>query len=141
LTATGFDWAIVREIAVAIMALGVGIGVFLVCTALAGVLKRTNRTLDEVDKLIASLQPPIAETLTHVGGIAGTADTTLARLGGVIGQLESVADGVGKTSRLATTAIGPVIVNVGATLTGISAGLRRFAAGRRTTEPDNGTTL
>ncbi len=136
MTGTGFDWAIVREIAVAVMALGIGIGVFLVCTALATVLRRTTRTLDEVDKLIGSLQPPIADTVGHVSGIANTADLTLARLGGVIGQLESVADGIGKTSRLASAAISPAIVNIGATLTGVSAGLRRFTAGRRGSDGD-----
>ncbi len=136
MTATGFDWASAREIAVTIMALCFGIGVFLVCSALASVLRRTNKTLDEVDSLIASLQPPIVETLGHVGGIANTADTTLARIGGVIGQLETVAEGVGKTSRLATAAVGPAIVNIGATLTGISAGLRRLTYGRKGVDPD-----
>ena len=74
---------------------------------------------------------PVAETLAHVGGIADTADATVARLSGVVGSLETVASNVVKTSDLANRAVAPAIVNVGATLTGVTAGLRRLIVGRR----------
>jgi len=38
---------------------------------------------------------------------------------------------VGKTARLASDALAPALVNAGAALTGISAGLRKLVAGRR----------
>jgi hypothetical protein len=45
--------------------------------------------------------------------------------------LESVAGGVGKVSTLAGDALSPSIVNLGATLTGITAGIRRLVNGKR----------
>jgi ABC-type transporter Mla subunit MlaD len=111
----------------------IGVGILSLCSALAGVLRRLNGTLDEVDRQIAALGAPVAETLSHVGGIADTADTTVARLGEVVGSLESVASTVVKTSDLAGRAVAPAIVNVGATLTGVSAGIRRLLTGRRST--------
>jgi hypothetical protein len=55
---------------------------------------------------------------------------TLARLGGVVGQLETVAGAVVKTSSVAQDALTPSIVNLGSTLTGVTAGLRRLARGK-----------
>jgi hypothetical protein len=114
----------------------IGIGTLYIGTAISGFLGRMNTTLDEVDRQIANLSAPVAETLSHVGGIADTADVTIARLGAVVGTLETVAAGVAKTSHLANDAVAPAIVNVGATLTGITAGLRRFVNGKK----DSGTT-
>jgi len=109
----------------------IGLGVFIVCRALAGTLGRLNGTLDEVDRQIAALGAPVAETLGHVGGIADSADAAVARLTGVIGILETVAGAVGKTTSLAGEALSPAIVNVGAALTGVTAGLRRLVNGKR----------
>jgi len=109
----------------------IGIGILIVCAAIANVLRRLNGTLDEVDRQIGALGAPVAETLSHVGGIADTADSTVARLGELVGSLEAVAAQVVKTSGLAGRAVAPAIVNVGSTLTGISAGLRRLINGRR----------
>ncbi len=130
---TGFDWAIILDIGVGIGVLLIGVGVLIVCTSLARLLRRVNGTLDEVDKQIAALSTPVVETLGHVGGIADTADATVARLGAVVGTLEGVAGGVGRTAQLANDAVAPALVNVGATLTGITAGLRRLVTGRGTT--------
>jgi uncharacterized protein YoxC len=106
-----------------------GIGILVVCSALAGTLRRVNVTLDEVDRQVAALSAPVAATLGHVGGIADTADMTIARLGAVVGTLETVANGVVKTSGLANDAVSPAIINIGATLTGLTAGLRSFVNG------------
>jgi ABC-type transporter Mla subunit MlaD len=108
-----------------------GIGFLVVSQALAGTFRRLNGTLDEVDRQIAAVSAPVAETLGHLEGIADTADTTVARLGAVVGTLESVAGGVGKVSTLAGDALSPSIVNLGATLTGITAGIRRLVNGKR----------
>jgi uncharacterized protein YoxC len=116
----------------------IGIGVLVFCSGISNFLRRLNGTLDEVDRQIALLSAPVAETLAHVGGIADTADATVARLSGVVGSLETVASNVVKTSDLANRAVAPAIVNIGATLTGVTAGLRRLIVGRRS-DADGGT--
>ena len=117
------------SVAAGIGVLLIGIGILVVCSAIAGTLKRVNVTLDEVDRQVAALSAPVAQTLGHVGGIADTADSTIARLGAVVGSLETVAGGVVKTSTLATDAVNPAIVNIGAILTGLTAGIRHFLNG------------
>jgi hypothetical protein len=133
-----FEWAIVRDVLIGLGVFLMGLGVFLMCSAIAKTFARLNSTLDEVDRQIAAISVPVVETLAHVGGIADTADATVARLGAVVGTLEGVAGGVGNTAKLASDAVAPALVNVGATLTGITAGLRRFVAGRRGASPDAG---
>jgi ABC-type transporter Mla subunit MlaD len=114
----------------------IGIGILVVCSAIAGTLKRLNTTLDEVDRQVAALSAPVAATLGHVGGIADTADATIARLSAVVASLETVASGVAKTSGLANEAVSPAIVNVGVTLTGLTAGLRSFVSGTSRRDAD-----
>lgn len=108
----------------------IGLGVFVVCLRLSAVLARLNETLDEVDKQLGYVAAPVAAALSHIGGIADTADATIARLGGVVGQLETVAGSVSKTAVVASEAITPSIVNVGAALAGVTAGLRRLTRGK-----------
>jgi uncharacterized protein YoxC len=126
-TLTTSDW----------MNIGIGVGVFLIGLgaiiagiALARTLGRVNVTLGVVDEQMQSLGKPIGTTLDHVGGIADTADQTLARLRGVVEALEGVADSVSDTADLAKGALTPTIENLGATIAGISAGLRRIVTGR-----------
>ena len=136
---SGFNWAIILDIGVGVGVLLIGIGVFVMCSALAKVFTRLNGTLDEVDRQISTLSVPVVATLSHVNGIADTADATVAKLGAVVGTLEGVAGGVGNTAKLATEAVTPALVNVGATLSGITAGLRRLVGGRRGASQDGGT--
>jgi ABC-type transporter Mla subunit MlaD len=128
------DWSIVLDVGVGIGVLLVGIGVLIACTSLAGTFKRLNVTLDVVDEQVQSLGRPIGQTLDHVGGIADTADQTLARLKGVVGSLETVAGTLGSTADLAKEAVAPAIVNAGAALAGVTAGLRRIFTGRTTND-------
>jgi uncharacterized protein YoxC len=129
------DWPhLVFSVGAGLGVLFIGIGILVLCSGIANLLKRLNGTLDEVDRQIAALSAPVAETLAHVGGIADTADATVARLSTVVGALESVAAGVVKTSDLANRAVAPAIVNVGATLTGLTAGIRALFGGGRNTE-------
>lgn len=126
------DWPhLIFSVGAGVGVLLIGIGVLVFCSGIANFLRRLNGTLDEVDRQIAALSSPVAETLAHVGGIADTADATVARLSGVVGSLETVASNVVKTSDLANRAVAPAIVNVGATLTGVTAGVRRLIVGRR----------
>jgi uncharacterized protein YoxC len=131
---TGIDWSVVMYVGTGIGALLVGIGVLAACLALSKTLARVNRTLDVVDGQIENLSRPIGTTLDHVGGIADTADVTLARLKGIVGSLESVSGSVSNVADLAKDAVSPAIVNVGATIAGISAGLRRIVTGRTSNE-------
>jgi hypothetical protein len=131
------DWPhLIFSVGAGLGVLLIGIGVLVFCAGISKFLSRLNGTLDEVDKQIAALSAPVAETLAHVGGIADTADATVARLSGVVGSLETVASNVVKTSDLANRAVAPAIVNVGATLTGITAGIRRLVTGGRRADND-----
>jgi predicted PurR-regulated permease PerM len=134
------DWPhLVFSVGAGLGVLLIGIGVLVFCSGISNFLRRLNGTLDEVDRQIAALSAPVAETLAHVGGIADTADATVARLSGVVGSLETVASNVVKTSDLANRAVAPAIVNVGATLTGITAGIRRLVTGGRAGSDGGGT--
>ncbi len=128
---TGSDLSWVLYVGVGVGVLLVGIGVLWAMIALARTLGRVNVTLDELDRQISTLSQPVNQTLGHVGGIADTADQTLARLGGVVKSLEDVAGSVSQTASLTKDALQPAIVNVGATITGVSAGLRRLVTGRK----------
>jgi ABC-type transporter Mla subunit MlaD len=124
------DWPhLFFSVAAGLGVLLIGIGILVVCSAIAGTLQRLNTTLDEVDRQVAALGAPVAQTLEHVGGIADTADATVARLGAAVGKLEIVAGGLVKTGGLANEAVGPAIVNLGSTLTGLTAGIRSFVNG------------
>jgi len=124
------DWPhLIFSVGAGLGVLLMGIGVLVFCSGIANFLRRLNGTLDEVDKQIGTLSAPVAETLAHVGGIADTADATVARLSGVVGLLETVASNVVKTSDLANRAVAPAIVNIGATLAGVTAGVRRLVSG------------
>ncbi len=128
---TGFDWTIVTDIGVGVGIFLFGLGTLLGMLALARTLRRVNATLDVVDEQVQNLGTPVGEMLTHIGGISETADKTVARLGGVADALENVAGTLSQTVTLAKNAVSPAMVNVGATLTGISAGLRRLVTGKR----------
>lgn len=136
---SAIDGALIRDVLIGVGVLLAGIGIFIVSTALAKLFARVNGTLDEVDRQIAAVSGPVVETLGHVGGIADTADSTVARLGAVVGTLEGVAGGVGSTAKLASDAVAPALVNIGATLTGITAGLRRLVSGKRASTPERET--
>jgi hypothetical protein len=137
---SGSNWAIILDIGVGVGVLLIGIGVFVVCSSLSKVFVRLNGTLDEVDRQIGALSVPVVATLEHVGGIADTADATVARLGAVVGTLESVAGTVGNTAKLATDAITPGLVNLGSTVSGVTAGLRRLVTGHRKAAADGAVT-
>lgn len=139
-TNSAFDWAIVLDVGVGVGVLLVGIAMMIAMRALATTLARVNVTLDEVDKQLGEIGKPVGATLAHVGGIAGTADQTIARLTGVVKSLEDVAGSVAETAQLTKDAVSPAIVNVGATISGVSAGLRRFVTGRNDTTNDKGAT-
>lgn len=91
-------WSIAWSVGLGVGSVLIGLGVLILCIRAGALLTRIGRTLDEVDRQIPVLSAPIATTLTHVGGIADTADSTLARLGIAVGQLEGVAAGASRTA-------------------------------------------
>jgi len=127
---TGFDWRIVLDAGVGVGGLLVGISMMIAMSALARTLGRVNVTLGEVDRQLEGLGQPVGQTLTHVSGIADTADQAVARLTGVVKSLEDVAVSAAQTAELTRSALSPAIVNVGAAIAGVSAGLRRLVNGR-----------
>ena len=134
---TGMDWTIVLDVGVGVGVLMIGIGALWGAAALAKTLARVNITLDEVDAQLSAVGKPVTETLGHVGGIADTADQTLAKLTSVVATLEDVAGQVSQTATLTKEALSPAIVNVGATITGVSAGLRRLVMGKNNPPGDS----
>jgi uncharacterized protein YoxC len=132
----GFDWDIVLDVGVGVGVLLFGISVIIACVQIKKTLSRLDTTLDLVDAQIADLKAPVRETLDHVGGIANTADGALARLSVAVDSLEKVASAVSSTADATKNAITPTIVNVGATLGGVSAGVRHFFTAKNS-EPSN----
>lgn len=132
-----FDWSAFLDVAGGVGAFLAGLGIFIAMASLARTLRRLDKTLDGVDEQVAALGKPLSETLAHVGGIADTADQTIARLSGVVGSLEQVAGSAAQSAKLTQDALSPAIVNIGATLGGISAGLRRLVRGNGKQTGDN----
>ncbi len=130
---TGFNWSAFLDVAGGVAAFLVGLAIFIALLAVARTLRRLDKTLDGVDEQVAALGRPVSETLAHVGGIADTADRTIARLAGVADSLERIAASISHTAKLTSDALSPAIVNVGATLGGVSAGLRRLVRGDEST--------
>src|ERR1700730_14700140 len=112
---TSLSWPqIALYLGVGVGAFALGFGVFIACFRLGELFDRLGKTLDEVDQQIGVMSVPITSTLTHVGGIADTADSTLARLAAIVGQLENVATGASKTADLIVS-----------TLSGVTAAMRK----------------
>jgi uncharacterized protein YoxC len=108
--------SIVLDVLVGVGALLVGIGVFVGMLALAKTLTRLRVTLDAVDRQLESIGTPVQSTLSHVNGVTKS--------------LEDTAGTLSRTADLTKSAVVPAIVNVGATLGGITAGLRRLVTGK-----------
>lgn len=124
------DWSIVLDVGVGVGALLLGIGTFVAMLAIAKTMARIRVTLDEVDRQLTASGTPISATLEHVNGMADTAQHALARISGVVNSVEGVVGSVAGTATLANAALSPAIINIGATISGISAGLRRLVMGR-----------
>ena len=95
-----FDWSIVLDVGVGVGVFLIGVGLLIAMLALAGTLRRLDKTLDGIDEQVAALGKPVSDTLVHVGGIADTADQTIARLSGVVTSLEQVAGSVASSAKL-----------------------------------------
>jgi hypothetical protein len=127
----GTDWGVLAmDLAFGAGVLLAGGGFLIAMLAVARTLGRVNLTLDEVDRQLVGLGTPVTETLNPVESIAGTAEETLGKLGKAVASIEGAAGTVTSTTTLTKDAIAPAIINLGATLTGLSAGLRRLVTGK-----------
>lgn len=100
-------------------ALLIGIGVFVGMLALAKTLARVRTTLDGVDRQLENIGTPVTSTLTRVDGVTRS--------------LENTAQTLSRTADLTKSAVVPAIINIGATLSCITAAARRLITGQRPT--------
>lgn len=107
---------IILDVLVGVGALLVGIGVLVAGLALARTLARLRTTLDGVDQQLENVGTPVTSTLAHVDGVTKS--------------LGDAADSLSRTADLTRSAMVPAIINVGATASGITAGLRRLVTGK-----------
>jgi len=111
------EWGtVVLDVLGGIAALLVGTGVLVACLALAKTLGRLRVTLDEVDRQLAGIGAPVTSTLSRVDELTKS--------------LEQTAGSVSRTVDLTRSAVVPCIVNVGAAIAGVTAGLRRLVTGK-----------
>ncbi len=108
--------SLILDVCAGLGALLLGIGVFVGMLALAKTLRRLRVTLDEVDRQLENVSSPVRSTLAHVDGVTKS--------------LEDTAGTLSRTADLTKSAVVPAIVNVGATLGGVTAGLRRLLTGK-----------
>jgi uncharacterized protein YoxC len=97
-------------------ALLIGIGVLVGMLALAKTLARVRTTLDGVDRQLENIGTPVTSTLTRVDEVTKS--------------LENTADTVSRTADLTKSAVQPAIINIGATLSGVTAAVRRLFTGQ-----------
>lgn len=111
------EWApVILDVLGGIAALLIGTGFFIASLALAKTLVRFRATLDEVDRQLANVGAPVTSTLTRVDELTKS--------------LEETAGTVSRTVDLTRSAVVPGIINVGAAVAGITAGLRRLVTGK-----------
>ncbi len=108
--------SLILDVCAGVGALLVGVGVLIGMLALAKTLRRLQATLDGVDRQLESVSTPVRSTLAHVDGVSKS--------------LEDTAGTLSRTADLTKSAVVPAIVNVGATLGGVTAGLRRLLTGK-----------
>jgi uncharacterized protein YoxC len=110
------EWGpLVLDVLVGVGVLLIGIGALVAALALAKTLRRLQTTLDGVDRQLENIGTPVTSTLAHVDQATRS--------------LEDAAGAISRTAELTKSAILPAIVNVGATLGGVTAGLRRLVTG------------
>ena len=97
-------------------ALLIGVGGLVAALALAKTLARVRVTLDGVDRQLESIGTPVTSTLAHVDEVTRSLDQT--------------AGTISRTADLTKSALVPALVNIGATLSGVTAGLRRLVTGK-----------
>ncbi len=124
------DWAVVfREVGIGLGVLLAGIGFLYASIQLGAMLRRLGTTLDVLDRQVNQLGVPVAKTLDRLSGIAATADDTLARATRAVAGLERVSAALASGVELLGSALRRPVVNVAATLSGVTAGLRRLVRG------------
>jgi uncharacterized protein YoxC len=107
---------LILDVLVGVGALLVGIGVLVAGLALAKTLNRMQSTLDGVDRQLENVGPSMSSALEHADGLTKS--------------LASAAGTLSKTADLTKSAVAPAIINIGAMIGGVTAGLRRLVTGK-----------
>lgn len=111
------EWGpLILDVLGGVGALLIGIGALIGALALAKTLARVRVTLDSVDRQMENIGTPVTNTLAHVDEVTKS--------------LEETAGTLSRTADLTKSALVPAIVNIGATLGGVTAGLRRLVTGK-----------
>jgi hypothetical protein len=111
------EWGpLVLDVLVGVGVFLIGIGALIGALALAKTLGRLRTTLDGVDRQLENIGTPVTSTLAHVDQVTRS--------------LEDTAGTLSRTADLTKSAFVPAIVNIGATLGGVTAGLRRLVTGK-----------
>jgi hypothetical protein len=108
--------SLILDVLVGVGVLLIGVGIFIAGLALARALARLAVTLDALDHQLENVGAPATSTLGHVNDVAKSLGDTAAS--------------VSQTVDLTKSALLPAIVNFGAAVGGLSAGLRRFVTGK-----------
>jgi hypothetical protein len=98
-------------------ALLVGIGVLVASLAFAKTLARARTTLDGLDRQLENIGTPMTSAVSHVDEVTKS--------------LQATAGTLSQTADLTKSAVTPAIINVGATLDGVTTCLRRLVTGKR----------
>lgn len=113
----------------------VAAGLALVFVRLARVLDETRTTMQKVETMLDGLQTPVAQTLDHVGGVAGNVDMMIGRVNRLTEKLENATNSVAKMADVAQSAVSPTVANVVGIVAGVSKGAQQFFGSR----PANGS--
>jgi hypothetical protein len=108
--------SLILDVLVGVGALLVGIGVFVGMLAFTKALKRLSATLDAIDRQVQHIGTPVSSTFAHVDDAAKSLGNSAAT--------------VSQTVELTRSALVPTIVNLGAAMSGVTAGLRRLVTGK-----------
>jgi uncharacterized protein YoxC len=107
---------LILDILAGIGALLIGIGVLIGSLAIARELSQFRATLKQVVDEIDQIREPVTNTLGQIDKLTKS--------------VQSTVDSVSETVDLTKDAVTPGIVNVGAAVSGLSAGLRRLVSGK-----------
>jgi len=124
-TSQDFMW-----MAIGIASLGVAAGIVFVCIRLGGTLSRVDESLVRAGRRLDDVEPAIAKTLAHVGGVADSVDELVAKVNRIASVAEHAADTVAKTADAAQAAVTPAVANLAGIVAGVSQGAKAFFRSR-----------
>lgn len=111
-------------VALGISALVIAGFLALVLFRLAGVLERADEALAKVGKQLDGVYAPVTEAVTHVNGVAATADRLAGQLVKLSDSAENALTAVGHAAGSAQAKVAPSLVKIAAFVAGLAQGAR-----------------